>query len=490
MRYTFAAAALVHLACANQATGSGSGSGTGSGPGPGPPPVDVDWAAYLERHDLTWAWDERDSTWPSVYQLAAFTGNGLYGVTAMVDHGGRSLRFDVARTDVYDCGRMPRMSIGSARLGFSGTIVSGTMRQSLHRGILSGSLKTTAGGLSWHAFVPADPSRYSPQPRSIVVAWAVTDGNPEPKAWFQPFTQAGNQSAAGDAPHDPQGRPYAAVRCAAAAAGESVCTQPLDCGSYTTALKVETASGAGRMTVGIGNQQRVEQYPTDASQCNNSTTEALAAARAAMTLPEEKLRSDHEQWWAEWWAAGSMVSVPDMRLESFYAIQAYKLGAAYRPQGVPVIDQQGPFKADCAGQWNGTGQTDGHCSGWRGLWFDYNVEMNYYMLMKANRPELIGSLKIPFTRPEGLATLKENGLTMAYNHTNQTWAGAMGVSCGEGISLQHLLSEGHSTGSDGTGWAGCHPSARNPEGQPYKPGECIRWRLSLAPSASPFVCSV
>ena len=65
-----------------------------------------------------------------------------------------------------------------------------------------------------------------------------------------------------------------------------------------------------------------------------------------------------------------------------------------------------PFKADCAGQWNGTGQTDGHCSGWRGLWFAYNVEMNYYMLMKANRPELIGSLKIPFTRPEGLATLK------------------------------------------------------------------------------------
>ena len=55
------------------------------------------------------------STWPSVYQLAAWTGNGLYGVTAMVDQGGQSLRFDVARTDVYNCGAMPRMSIGSLR---------------------------------------------------------------------------------------------------------------------------------------------------------------------------------------------------------------------------------------------------------------------------------------------------------------------------------------------------------------------------------------
>jgi hypothetical protein len=74
------------------------------------------------RHDLKWSWGANETTWPSVYQLAAYTGNGLYGVTAMVDAGGASLRFDVARTDVYDCGLLPRMSIGSARLGFAGSI--------------------------------------------------------------------------------------------------------------------------------------------------------------------------------------------------------------------------------------------------------------------------------------------------------------------------------------------------------------------------------
>jgi hypothetical protein len=457
--------------------------------------ADVDWLRFLERHDLTWRWNSSEATWPSVYQLAAFTGNGLYGVTAMVDSGGQSLRFDVARTDVYDCGLMPRMSIGSARIGFSGAIVNGTMRQSLHRGTLSGTLQTSQGGVSWYAYVPAEPGEYSPQqPRAIVVVWTAT-GAEEPRAWFAPFTQLGNQSSSQDSPHHAQGRPFPPVHCTSAGTGESVCRQSLACGSYSTALKVEQAttvessssssdsllgdSGgeSWRMTIGIGNQQQVQQYPTYAAECMNSSAEALEAARAAMSLPEARLRSDHERWWAEHWANGSMISVPDTRLESFYAIQTYKLGAAYRPTGIPVIDQQGPFKADCAGQWDGTNQTDGKCSGWRGLWFDYNVEMNYYMQMKANRPELIGSLKIPFTRPEGLAALKANGLTMAYNHSNASWEGAMGVSCGEGLSLKHLLSEGHSTGSQGTGWAGCHPSALNPEGKPYKPGECISENL-------------
>jgi hypothetical protein len=49
-----------------------------------------------------------------------------------------------------------------------------------------------------------------------------------------------------------------------------------------------------------------------------------------------------------------MISVPDTTLEGFYVIQTYKLGAAFRASGVPIVDQQGPFKADCAGQFNGT----------------------------------------------------------------------------------------------------------------------------------------
>ena len=58
--------------------------------------------------------------------------------------------------------------------------------------------------------------------------------------------------------------------------------------------------------------------------------------------------------------------IPDTVLEAFYLIQTYKLGASFRAEGVPIVDQQGPFKADCAGQFNGTAQVDGECSGWRG----------------------------------------------------------------------------------------------------------------------------
>ena len=123
-------------------------------------------------------------------------------------------------------------------------------------------------------------------------------------------------------------------------------------------------------------------------------------------------------------------------------------------------------------QWNGTAQPDGQCSGWRGLWFDYNVEMNYYMAPKAHRPELVGSLAKPMSSPGGLAALHANGLTMAFSHVNETWAGAFGVSCGMGLNLSHYLSEGANKTS-GKGWAGCHPSAVDPDGKPFQPGECL-----------------
>jgi hypothetical protein len=51
------------------------------------------------------------------------------------------------------------------------------------------------------------------------------------------------------------------------------------------------------------------------------------------------------------------------------------------------------------------------------------VEMNYYMMAKANRPDLAGSLTHALTSPAGLRQLRTNGLTYAFNHTNTTWSG-------------------------------------------------------------------
>lgn len=447
--------ALAPLAPASPASGAAAADADAA---PRWPASGVDWRAFLQRHDLVWRWRAHDSTWPSVYQLAAWTGNGLFGVTAMVDSGGHALRFDVARTDVYNCGTMPRMSIGSVRLGFAGVVVSGTMRQVLHRGVLNGTLATSLGAVSFVAYAPAGH-------RAITVEWTVS-GRERVVAWFQPFVQAASSG---------QGTRWSwpPFHCANnTATEEAVCTQPLACGSYSTAIKTAAvpATRRWRATVGIGNQQTTYQYPPDARRCNDSAAEAVGAAREAMAVPAAALLEEHEAWWARHWAASALVSVPDTRAEAFYAIQAFKLGAAYRADGVPIIDQQGPFKADCAGQFNGTAQDDGHCSGWRGLWFDYNVEMNYYMPAKANRPDLVGSLSKSFTQPEALKVLLRNGLTMASASANASWEGAMDVSCGMGLNMAAYRSEG---AVPSHGWSSCHPTAVDPQGKPWPPGECI-----------------
>jgi len=173
-----------------------------------------------------------------------------------------------------------------------------------------------------------------------VVEWTTTESE-RAELGFVPMAQSPTLALPG-------------VGCVAVGGG-SVCTQPLACGSYSTAVLSAAADtphrggGGGRGAIGIGNQQRVKQYPPNAGVCRNSSLEALAAARATLEVKGSALLLEHTAWWAGHWDASALVSVPDTVLEGFYAIQTFKLGAAYRSEGVPIIDQQGPFKADCAG---------------------------------------------------------------------------------------------------------------------------------------------
>lgn len=103
------------------------------------------------------------------------------------------------------------------------------------------------------------------------------------------------------------------------------------------------------------------------------------------------------------------------------------MGKGQRPQStLPMLSGRSPclLRLLCAD----VRSLDGFAShSWR-LWFDYNVEMNYYMAPKANRPELTGSLSKSLTTAAALEQLRQNGLTMAFNHTNMSWDGAFGVS--------------------------------------------------------------
>jgi hypothetical protein len=63
--------------------------------------ADVSWPAFLRRHDMVWSWSAaNNSTWPAAWQTAAWCGNGLHGLSPLLDRASGRMRFEVARTDI------------------------------------------------------------------------------------------------------------------------------------------------------------------------------------------------------------------------------------------------------------------------------------------------------------------------------------------------------------------------------------------------------
>ena len=59
---------------------------------------DVEWPAFLARHDMVWRWNASEASWPSSFETAGWTGNGVYGLAPLVaqrranksiNHGGK-----------------------------------------------------------------------------------------------------------------------------------------------------------------------------------------------------------------------------------------------------------------------------------------------------------------------------------------------------------------------------------------------------------------
>lgn len=136
----------------------------------------VDWPAFLARHDLVWQADAPPRDW----RQSAFLGNGLLGAMAYVrdeaNAGARTLGFDIGRSDVHEhCrDRTPmngkhRLPIGRLTLRTVGQIQSAPMRLHLWDAQASGTLETDRGRIEWRAFVPSDDL-------AIVIALQTTEG--------------------------------------------------------------------------------------------------------------------------------------------------------------------------------------------------------------------------------------------------------------------------------------------------------------------------
>ena len=122
---------------------------------------------------------------------------------------------------------------------------------------------------------------------------------------------------------------------------------PLE-GSYAVAWHPESRQGGLTLWVSLV-----------VSATGDADRQALGVLRKGRDLGTDKLRRQHEAWWADYWKI-SALSIPDARLENLYYAEMYKLACSTRPNGWPITLQ---------GLWT----LDGRMPPWSG---DYHLDMN------------------------------------------------------------------------------------------------------------------
>ena len=104
---------------------------------------------------------------------------------------------------------------------------------------------------------------------------------------------------------------------------------------------------------------------------NGARGAAVAAVRSAAAAGVAALRASHRAGWHAFYPK-SFVSIPDARLQSFWWIQLYKLRSVTRA-GAPILATMGPWVTTTP---------------WPAVWWDANVQTEYWLLQTANHHEL------------------------------------------------------------------------------------------------------
>jgi len=300
----------------------------------------LDWAAFLGRNDPVW------TALPQKFDHGAFAGNGTLGLTVFQEDT-NALRSAMGRNDVTSRARdNMRLLLGGLRLTTKGKITGGELRTHLWNAEIRGTVKTTAGAVTFMALVHAK--------QNVVVIDSSGSGGEAGCAWsWRP-----EKAVAGRAQYDNFENLTNPPCASGQTAGVSWCEQKRTAGGSYTAAWTEKAA---RLFFTIA-----DTFPQDESKMAAIETVRRAAAEA----PEDLLKR-HRDWWHAYYPA-SFVSVPDAQIEGFYWIQMYKLASAMRPDGA-VMDLQGP--------WN-------RATGWPRIWWNLNLQIAYSPVYAANRLEL------------------------------------------------------------------------------------------------------
>ncbi len=313
------------------------------------------WDEFLGGLDLVW------SRAPANFYEGPFLGNGGLGAAVYRRDSSTRLSFTLGDSRVRDhqsaggtnFGRA-RLPIGYLTLNTAGDVTDVDLRLSLRNAELSGTVTTSRGVLKLRAYVHA---------RRDVLLVAVTPlTGTEQVAWtFTPLPARSPRLDFHPAPEGLLTNPSAIVTTTS---DGGTCTQNLAVGGQTvTRWRTRTEPDAVTRTLLV---TVAHSYPG-----TEATTISAGTINAAAGTTLGALTDDHRSWWHAFYPK-SFVSIPDGRLQSFYWIQLYKMASATR-RDRPVISTIGPWLERTP---------------WPGVWWNLNVELEYWLIYTTGHTEL------------------------------------------------------------------------------------------------------
>lgn len=318
----------------------------------------IDWKDFLSQHDLVW------DTIPSDYYSGAILGNGLLGTNIYKDKNG-DYRWDIGRSDITESRKgnsilfdQARLPIGHFVLSPKGEIQSENMRLILWDATATGNIKTNEGRISFKTLVHAE--------QNIISIETCTEGKELDYIWSWKPEEA--ISPRMKFPHAQQGvpqeykdNPNPTVQVETEG-NFSFSIQQLYSGkTYVTAWHITKKNNIQNILITVSFEDSSEKAKSIARQTINNY----------LKQSHDKNETNHRAWWHNYYPA-SFASFQDIRFESFYWIQQYKLASATRSDKL-IIDLQGPWT---------------NATPWPAIWWNLNTQLTYSPLFTANRLEL------------------------------------------------------------------------------------------------------
>jgi hypothetical protein len=336
-------------------------------PGLVTPRDDAGWAGFLADQDHV-----VDGVLKPGVTQGAWIGDGTMGsLIFRTKEDPATLRWVMGRYDIIGHGTIlpgeyfyTRLFAGDILLRPVGVITNENLRQSVWNGEAHGTITTDRGRIAWrsyvhrteHAFVVEMTTEGGEDAAELRVReqWGVSPN-------FDHEKDLKNGELADLLPP----RPTTASRD-----GLTLITQPLKKGAaHAVAWTVRTLPPNRRMLIATLGAAHDYQQPVEVAVAK-SEGEALDRMKKILARPLDRLDTDHRDWWHRHLTRSRLALPEDPVWERFWWLQIAKFAAASAEDSSFIIDTSGPWIYKPA---------------WGAVWWNLNVQIEYYPAFSANR---------------------------------------------------------------------------------------------------------